>query len=60
MKILSIILFITCILTPCFAQQTYNLEVVFKRTNWDPDTIRSYGNALSTAGNVDLFRGYEW
>jgi len=42
-----------CFLNLCFAQQTYNLEVVFKKSNWQPDTIRSYGNALSTAGDVN-------
>lgn len=36
-----------------FAQTTYNLEMIFRRTNWSPDTIRSYGNALSSAGDVN-------
>ncbi|MEO0206878.1 MAG: FG-GAP repeat protein, partial [candidate division WOR-3 bacterium] len=36
-----------------FAQQTYDLEIIFKRTNWNPDSIRCYGNALSTAGDLN-------
>jgi hypothetical protein len=35
------------------AEETYNLEIIFKRTNWNVDSIRLYGNALSTAGDVN-------
>jgi|GEM_PF-2478471 len=36
-----------------FAQITYNLEIIFKRTNWNPDSILSYGYSLSTAGDLN-------
>jgi len=35
------------------AQQAYNLEVIFKKSNWNLDSIRSYGIALSSAGDFN-------
>jgi len=54
MKVLSIILFITSIFSLAFAQETYNLEILFQRTNWEPDTIvYSYGYSMSTVGDLN-------
>lgn len=42
------------VLNLCFAQETYDLEILFKRTNWEPDTIvYSYGYSMSTAGDLN-------
>jgi len=35
------------------AQQAYNLEVIFKKSNWNPDSILSFGYSLSSAGDIN-------
>jgi len=52
-KFLLIITFTFLLLSFSFAQVTYNLEVIFKRTNWSPDSILSYGYSLSTVGDLN-------
>ncbi len=53
--VVLIFLFLTCIL---FAQQTYNLEIVFKKTNDPAAWNETFGMAISTAGDVNT-DGYD-
>ena len=47
-RITYIIFFISSILTFCFAQETYNLEVIFQRTKWDSyPNMDCWGSALA-------------
>lgn len=52
-SMIPVILTISVILVPCFAQETYNLEVIFKKTTWEQDSIYAYGYSMSTLGDLN-------